>query len=115
MKHCRWPEIPLETLSPLIARQVIHTETMTLARLYLKKGAVVPEHSHPNEQISTVVEGRLLFEIAGQTLVAVAGDSVVIPPDALHRVTAEEDAQAVDVFAPPREDWIRGDDAYLRR
>ena len=88
---------------------------MTVARLRLKRGAVVPLHSHANEQISLIESGRLRFAIDGIEGVAVQGQAVRIPPNASHTVTAEEDSVAMDLFAPVREDWIRGDDAYLRR
>lgn len=102
-------------MNPLIGRQVLHGEKLTLARLILRRGAEVPEHQHSNEQITTLLEGRLMFSIAGEPLELSAGESLVIPPNVPHRVVALEDAVALDVFAPVREDWIRGEDAYLRR
>lgn len=98
-----------------IGRQVVHGVHLTMSRLVLKQGAVVPTHHHPNEQITTVVEGRLVFEFPESRQEVVAGESLVIPPGLPHRVDALEDSVAYDVFAPVREDWIRGDDAYLRR
>jgi quercetin dioxygenase-like cupin family protein len=71
-------------------------------------------HSHPNEQISMLESGALRFTISGEERVLRAGDALVIPADAPHTVEALEDSLAVDLFSPPREDWIRGDDAYLR-
>ncbi len=109
-----WNQITREQLNPLLERQVIHSERMTVARIFLKRGVLVPAHSHPNEQVSLVVEGRLRFHVAGQQQLAEAGAVVVIPPDAPHFVEALEDSLAIDLFAPVREDWRRGDDAYLR-
>jgi quercetin dioxygenase-like cupin family protein len=110
-----WDRIEREQLNPQCARQVIHAETMTVARLYLDKGAVVPEHSHENEQITLLERGKLLFRIDGQEIVVEAGQALQIPPHARHSVVTLEDSVAVDVFSPPREDWRRGDDAYLRK
>ena len=115
MRVQRWNETQVEQMNALIGRQVMHTQNMTMARLTMKKGAVVPEHHHINEQISTVMEGSLVFYIGGEEIVIKAGESLVIPPDVPHRVEALEDAVAVDLFAPLREDWLKGDDAYLRR
>jgi quercetin dioxygenase-like cupin family protein len=110
-----WDSVQKEQLNPLVARKAIHTETMTVARLFLAKGAVVPEHSHANEQFTTVVEGRLRFVVAGVEHVLEAGMMMQVPPGARHRVEAIEDCVALDIFSPRREDWIRGDDAYLRK
>ena len=109
-----WTEIPEEQLNPMISRQMIHTETMTVSRLRLRKGAVVPLHSHINEQISMVERGKLRFVIAGQERIVTGGQIVAIPRSAPHLVEALEDSLATDLFSPIREDWIRGDDAYLR-
>lgn len=114
MKLYRWDEIERESMSESIARRVVHTGRMTTARIYLKEGAVVPRHSHENEQISHVLEGRLRFEFDGGEIVASAGELVEIPSNEPHRVVALEETVAMDVFQPVREDWIRGDDAYLR-
>ena len=114
VKLYNWSQIPEEQLNDLVARQMIHGETMTIARIHLRKGAVVPMHQHPNEQISMVEHGRLRFVIAGQERIVQGGDMIAIPPNAPHLVEALEDSLATDLFSPIREDWIRGDDAYLR-
>lgn len=87
---------------------------MTVSRLYLKTGAVVPEHYHENEQLSMIMAGRLKFLMNGQEIVVTAGQILQIPSNVPHRVEAMEDSEAIDLFAPVREDWRRGDDAYLR-
>ena len=111
----QWDQVAKEQLNPALVRQVIHSETMTVARLALRKGALVPEHSHANEQISMLERGSLKFVIEGAESVAKAGQLVRIPPHVSHSVEALEDSIAVDLFSPRREDWIRGDDAYLRK
>jgi len=115
MQTYRWDELENEQLSASISRQVIHADTMTLARISLKKGGSVPEHSHHNEQISTVERGALKFVLAGVERVVGPGEILRIPPHVPHSVEALEDSVAVDLFSPRREDWIRGDDAYLRK
>ena len=117
--HKAWQDVKLEQLSPTIARRYVHGDQAMVAKLELKAGAVVPWHEHPNEQISLIQSGRLRFEfgprVAEQVIEVGAGETVVIPGGLPHQVTILEDAVAFDVFAPPREDWIRGDDAYLRQ
>jgi quercetin dioxygenase-like cupin family protein len=114
VKHYNWNEIPEEQMSAAISRQVVHGETMTVARIRLRKGAVVPLHQHKNEQISMVESGLMRFVISGEERMLRAGEALTIPPNAPHLVEALEDSRALDVFSPVREDWIRGDDAYLR-
>lgn len=114
MQHYNWNLVEEEQMNPLLTRKVIHGRNVTIARIHLQKYAVVPQHSHPNEQISMVERGLVRFVIAGEEKVLGPGDVLAIPPDVPHLVEALEDSLAVDLFAPPREDWIRGDDAYLR-
>jgi quercetin dioxygenase-like cupin family protein len=109
-----WGEIVEEKLNDLMTRRMIHTAAMTVAKLRLAKGAIVPLHSHHNEQVSMVESGSLRFEMDGEEIVLRAGDVLVIPPHVPHRVEALEDSTATDLFTPRREDWITGDDSYLR-
>ena len=115
MQVHRWNQVEKEQITPKLGRQMIHGETMTIARLEMKQGSFVPEHSHHNEQITTIEKGRLKFVFGGKEVVIGAGESLQIPPHIPHSAEALEDSVAVDVFSPPREDWIRGDDAYLRK
>ena len=110
----RWDAFPVEQVNPLIGRQMLHTESMTIARILLAEGAVVPRHEHPNEQISTVLEGRLRFVLGDEELLVSPGESLTIPAHLPHEVTALERSVVLDVFSPVRDDWVRGDDAYLR-
>jgi quercetin dioxygenase-like cupin family protein len=109
-----WTTVPEERMNPLVTRQVMHAEKITLARIRLGKGAVVPLHSHVNEQITMMESGKLRFVIDGRETIVSGGEILQIPPDAPHMVEALEDSVATDLFSPVREDWIRGDDAYLR-
>ena len=102
-------------MNPLVSRQVIHGEAMTVARFELAKGALVPEHSHHNEQISMIERGTMRFVLAGEEKIVKSGDMLRIPPHVPHSAEALEDSIAVDLFSPRREDWVRGEDAYLRK
>jgi|ERR1019366_8523728 quercetin dioxygenase-like cupin family protein len=113
----RWQDVPREALGPRLARQVITGERMMLAQLHLDEGATVPTHSHENEQLTYVLEGLLRFwlgEDESQVLDVGAGEVLHIPSGVPHRVLALERTLDVDVFCPPRQDWLDGSDAYLR-
>lgn len=114
IEHHRWKDIEPEQMNPLITRQfVVGTNTM-LVRLTLKKGAVVPRHEHRHEQMTHAVEGALQFQLEGREVTLRAGEILCIPPHAPHEVMALEDSVVLEVFNPPREDWLQGNDAYLR-
>ena len=115
MKIHKWGSIPAEQLNANIARQAIHAANMTVARIHLLQGARVPEHRHPSEQITLLQQGRLRFTLDPEVCVLEAGEMLEIPPNVPHSVEVIEESVVVDVFAPVREDWIRGDDAYLRK
>lgn len=85
-----------------------------IAHVYLAKGAIVPEHAHENEQITYILEGKLRFTLGAETVDVGAGEVLTIPPNLPHAAEALEDTVDVDVFTPPREDWLSGADAYLR-
>lgn len=114
MQIYRWDQVDKEQVNPFMQRQMIHGQTMTVARINLRKGCSVPEHSHHNEQITMLESGRLRFVLGGKEVMLGAGETLHIPAHLPHSAECLEDAVAVDLFSPPREDWIRGDDAYLR-
>lgn len=110
-----WSSITPEQLNPLLTRQFVTGAECMLARIVLRKGCTVPEHSHPNEQIAFILEGALRFDLpGGETHTVRAGGVLVIPPNVPHSAFALEDTIDFDIFAPPRQDWISGDDTYLR-
>lgn len=109
-----WDEVKPEKLSDSITRKFIHGDKAMVAELNLKKGAVVPEHKHENEQISWILQGELVFEIQGKEIHVKAGEVLVIPSNVPHKATAVQDTIDVDLFSPIREDWIKGEDSYLR-
>jgi len=110
-----WDRIEKERMNPLLVRQVIHGDNITIARLWMAKGCSVAEHSHHNEQISMIEEGALRFVLAGEEKIVKAGEVLRIPPHVPHSAEAILDSVAIDLFSPIREDWLRGDDAYLRK
>lgn len=116
--HTRWTDVPVEPMNAMLTRQYITGEQAMIARIDLKKGALVPRHSHVNEQIAWIVEGALKFTLSepgGERDVVVnAGEVLVIPGNMPHSAEALEDTVDYDIFAPPRQDWIAKDDAYLR-
>ena len=116
-RHFRWNDIPKERLNDLLDRRLITGERMMLAHVYLKKGCLVPRHSHENEQITYVLEGALHFwlgEDEKEEVVVRAGEVLTVPSNLPHKALALEDTLDVDVFCPPRQDWLNGTDAYLR-
>jgi quercetin dioxygenase-like cupin family protein len=115
LQHIRLQEMPVEHLNPLIDRQFVAGERSMLARIILRKGSIVPQHSHDNEQITYVLEGALKFIIEGKEMIVRSGEILVIPSNLPHSAEALEDTVDLDIFCPPREDWIRGTDAYLRK
>jgi quercetin dioxygenase-like cupin family protein len=114
LKHIAWKDVELEALNPLLGRQMITGDKMMLARVLLKKGCVVPEHSHENEQLTYIVEGALKFWIDGREIVVRTGEVLCIPPHMPHKAEAVEDTVDLDVFYPPRQDWLNKTDSYLR-
>jgi quercetin dioxygenase-like cupin family protein len=113
-QHLDWDAVQAEALNPQIQRQFINTEKTTIARFVLKKGVVVPTHQHPNEQIAFVTEGALKFVVDGKPVIVGAGEVLCIPANVPHSAEALEDTVDIDVFTPPRMDWMAKDDAYLR-
>ncbi len=114
LRHIAWNSIAVESLNPLLGRQLVVGQNIMLARVLLKKGCVVPEHSHPNEQVTYILEGALKFWIDGREIVVNAGETLTIPPNMPHKAEAMEDTVDLDVFHPPRADWMSGKDSYLR-
>ena len=117
--HYRWDDLPNEEINPLLHRRFISTERMMLAHVYLDKGCIVPWHSHENEQITYILEGALRFWLgedrdAAQVVDVSAGEVLQIPSNLPHQAEALEWTLDVDIFCPPRQDWLDGSDAYLR-
>ena len=114
LKYVPWGSVEREQLNPLLQRQFVVGENVMIARILLKKGCVVPLHSHHNEQVTYVLEGALKFVLKDQEITVRAGELLCIPPNMPHEAVALEDTVDIDIFTPPREDWIAKTDAYLR-
>ena len=114
LKFTRWKEVEVEQLNPLIGRQMVVGDQLMVARVLLTKGAHVPLHSHHNEQVTYILEGALKFAIDGKEIVVRAGEVLTIPSNLPHEAWAVEDTVDLDVFTPPRADWLSKNDDYLR-
>jgi quercetin dioxygenase-like cupin family protein len=114
LKYTRWQDVELEQLNPLLQRQHVVGESVMVARILMKKGSIVPLHSHMNEQITYVLDGALQFRLDGREIVVRSGEVLCIPPNMPHEALALEDTVDLDIFNPPREDWINKTDSYLR-
>src|SRR5579863_1156886 len=114
LQHIPWHTIPLEDLNPLLQRQFVVGQEIMAARVLLKKGCIVPEHSHHNEQLTYILDGALKFWIDGKEIVVHAGEVLCIPAHMPHKAEALVDTVDLDVFNPPRADWINKTDQYLR-
>ena len=113
-QYIPWHTIPLEELNPLLQRQFVVGQEIMVARVLLKKACIVPEHSHHNEQLTYILDGALKFWIDGQEIVVHTGEVLCIPAHMPHKAEALEDTVDLDVFNPPRADWINKTDQYLR-
>ena len=114
--HC-WDQMPIEPVNEKLSRRLITGDQLMLTHVYLKKGCIVPKHSHMNEQFTYVVEGALHFFVGDdrEEVVVHAGEVLHLPGNVPHEAHALEDTLDVDIFYPPREDWLKKTDAYLRR
>lgn len=115
LRHLAWDQVEREVLTPLFERQLIVGQDVMLARILLRQGCIVPLHSHENEQLSTILEGALKFWIDGKEIVVRPGEVLTIPPNMPHKAEALEDTLGIDIFNPPRADWINKTDSYLRK
>jgi quercetin dioxygenase-like cupin family protein len=113
----RWEDMPRERLTAFLDRRFLYGERVMLSHIYMKKGCLVPKHHHENEQLSYCLEGKILFKVGpneDKEHLLEAGDVIVLPSNLPHSAMALEDSLSLDVFSPPRRDWIDGTDAYLR-
>ena len=113
LKYTAWKDVERENLNPQIDREMVVGDKIMLARVLMKKGAHVPLHHHHNEQVTYILEGALKFNIGGKEIVVRAGEVLCIPPNMPHEAWALEDTIDLDVFNPPREDWLNKTDDYL--
>jgi len=114
LKHISWSQVEREPLNDKIDREMLYGDKLMLARVFMKKGAHVPMHQHHNEQVTYILEGALKFAVDGKEIVVKAGEVLCIPSSMPHEAWAVEDTLDLDVFTPPREDWLSKSDDYLR-
>ena len=110
----RWEDLPEEQLNESLTRKIITGERTMIAHIFLKKGCVVPAHSHENEQMTYILKGALKFTINGREILLKEGEVMHIPSNVVHAAVAVEDTLDMDVFCPPRQDWLDKTDDYLR-
>ena len=118
VRFFRWTDIPKELVTDTISRRLVTGDRMMLAHVYLDKGAIVPKHSHENEQLTYILEGALRFWIGEdqkEEIVVNAGEVLHIPSNVPHKAEALEDTLDVDVFSPPRQDWLNHTDSYFHK
>lgn len=113
-KYLAWKDVEREKLNPLIDREMITGQEIMVARVFIKKGGHVPLHQHHNEQLTYILEGALKFAIDGKEIVVRAGEVLCIPSGMPHEAWGLEDTLDLDVFTPPRADWLAKTDDYLR-
>ena len=111
----RWDEIALEKVTEMLSRKIVTGERGMLAQVYLKAGCVVPMHSHESEQMTYILQGALRFLVGGEEITVREGEVLHIPSHVPHKAEALEDTLDVDIFDPPREDWLNKTDSYLRK
>lgn len=112
----RWDDVPRERVTDQLDRKLITGERIMLAHVFLQRGAVVPKHAHENEQFTYILEGALRFHLGedGAEVVDVrAGEVLHIPSHVPHRAEALEDTLDMDIFSPPRTDWLNHTDTYF--
>jgi quercetin dioxygenase-like cupin family protein len=116
-RHFRWDKMEKERVTDVIHRKMISGERAMVAQIFLEKGARVPMHSHENEQITYLLEGSLRFWIGEgrEEMVLRGGEVLHIPSNIPHEAEALEDCLDIDVFSPPRQDWLDGTDDYFRK
>lgn len=113
----RWEDMEKERVSDQLGRRLITGDRMMLAHVYIEKGCIVPQHSHENEQLTYILSGALKFWIGEEKREQIvrAGEVLVIPSNVFHMAEALEDTLDVDIFDPPRQDWLDKTDDYLRQ
>jgi quercetin dioxygenase-like cupin family protein len=115
--HYRWDDLPKEELGPLLGRRMVTGDRIMVAHVYMEKGLIVPQHSHESEQMTYILEGVLRFWLgadAAEVVDVAAGEVLHIPANLPHKAEALERTLDVDIFCPPRQDWLDGTDTYLR-
>ena len=118
VRFFRWEDLPKEKVTDMLDRRLITGDRMMLAHVYLKKGCIVPKHQHENEQFTYILEGAMRFWIGedeAEEVIVGVGEVLHIPSNVPHKAEALEDTLDVDIFSPPRQDWLDRTDDYFHR
>jgi len=115
VQHYRWDEIELEHVTEMISRKIVTGEREMLAQVSLKRGAIVPMHSHEAEQMTYILQGALRFSVGGEDVTVREGEVLHIPSNVPHQAEALDDTFELDLFSPIRHDWLNKTDDYFRR
>jgi quercetin dioxygenase-like cupin family protein len=118
VRFFRWEDLPKEKVTDMLDRRLITGDRMMLAHVYLKKGCIVPKHQHENEQFTYILEGAMRFWIGedeSEEVIVRVGEVLHIPSNVPHKAEALEDTLDVDIFSPPRQDWLDRTDDYFHR
>ena len=102
----RWDEIALDKITEMISQKIIAGEREMLAQIYLKRGALVPMHSHESEQMTYILQGALKCLVGGEEIMVREGEVLHIPSGTPHQAEALEDTFELDIFSPIRQDWV---------
>ena len=111
----RWDEIALEKVTEMMSQKIITGEREMLAQIYLKRGALIPRHSHESEQMTYILQGALRFLVGSEEVTVREGEVLHIPANVAHQAEALEDTFELDVFSPIRHDWLNHTDDYFHR
>lgn len=107
-QHLNWDSIPVEHPAEGIERQMVIGERIMIVRFRFVPFLVTPEHTHPHEQMSLIISGRVRFFIEGKERIASAGDVLHFPPHCRHGATMmDEEVVLIDIFSPIREDFLK--------
>ncbi|MBA3722580.1 MAG: cupin domain-containing protein [Parachlamydiaceae bacterium] len=115
VKFFEFDKLPFEKVTDKVYRHYVWGEKIMLVYFKLEKGAIVPEHHHPNEQVTYILKGSVEVTTQGKKYVVKQGEVLILPANVPHRFEALEDCIDLDVFSPPRQDWLDGTDSYLKK
>jgi quercetin dioxygenase-like cupin family protein len=115
LQKTSWTNVEKEKLSDALSRQAVYGEKATIGRFSVKRGGGTPRHSHPSEEYALLQSGTLKYTFDDHEVLLHADDFLVVPPNVPHAIYAVEDTEVVYFFSPAREDWLRGEDQYLRK
>lgn len=115
LQHRALASMKAEVLNPKMTRRMLWGDRLMAAFLEFKAGFVVPTHQHENEQLTYCISGTMRFTFPQGEVIVRGGEVLLIPSNMPHGAEMMDDVVEMDFFSPPRQDWISGADAYLRR